>query len=423
VQILAVDILRTACLNDGMRVIGVLLLAGCVSAYGVGLPPDLSRTIDRLMQQQVDAGNTPGVVVLIGRCYDDKPDAALCHKAYGWRENATADPSARERMTLDTLFDIASLTKPTLTAMAAMLLIQDGKLSADDRVATQVPGFERHGKGDVRVRHLLTHTSGLAAYTTVPSPPRPNPDALIRKICNMRKAYEPGKGSEYSCLNYIVLARAVEKAGGESIGTLLKRRLWAPIGMVDATYFPSPSQLARTAPTLRSRRGRVHDPLAYYHTDYESRHHACGNAGAFCTVRDAAQLVRLLLHNGKLRGKAILKPESVGKITHRQTQQAATTFGWHVSTLVAQKDMLPGAHALAHTGYTGTYIWFETTSKTFVIVFSNCVYPDDNRERKRAFYNARNEVVRTVAGQLGKLDTRAARNGGEDQTSPPVSKR
>ena len=387
-----------------MRIIVILLMVTAnVLAAGDPSTADISDTIDRLMQGQVDAGNTPGAVVLVGRCYDDRPDAVLHHKAYGGRENTTADPKARERMTTNTIFDIASLTKPTFTAMAAMFLIQDRKLSADDRLATHIPGFEQHGKGGARVRHLLTHTSGLPAYTTAPSSPRPHPDALVRKICGMRNVYEPGKGSRYSCLNYIILAHVVEKAGGESIGTLLKRRLWEPIRMRDATYFPSPAQIARTAPTLRSRRGRVHDPLAYYHTDYESRRHACGNAGGFCTARDAAQFVRLLLHGGKLYGKMVLTPETVEKITRPQTRQAANTFGWHVSTLVATKDMPTGSHALAHTGYTGTYIWYETTSKTFVIVFSNCVYPDDDRGRKRAFYDARNAVVRTVARQLGGL--------------------
>ena len=320
----------------GLRWI-VVLIAAAVAARGDGLGPKVIPVIDRLMQGQVDAGNTPGVVLLVGQCYDDRPDAVLYQKAYGWRENTTADSRAREDMTLDTLFDVASLTKPTFTAMAAMLLIQDGKLPPETNVSTYIPGFEQQGKGSVRIRHLLTHTSGLPAYTRAPDAARPNPDALVRKICGMRKAYEPGKDSKYSCLNYILLARVVEKAGGESIGALLKRRLWKPLGMVDATYFPSAAQVARTAPTARSRRGRVHDPLAYYHTDYGTGRHACGNAGGFCTVRDAGQLMRLLLNGGRLNGRTVLTPETVTRLTTRQTPLTGSTFGWWISTLVPKE--------------------------------------------------------------------------------------
>ncbi len=378
----------------------VLLLAARLTAQGNGLPPKAIRDINELMQAQVDAGNTPGVVLRVGPCFDDRTDVILHERAYGWRSGESAEGEARERMTRDTLFDAASLTKPTFTAMAVMLLMQDGKLSTDGQVAAYVPGFEEHGKGDIRIRHLLTHTSGLPAYTRAPDGARPDADALIRKLCGMRKTYATGKDSTYSCLNYILLARVVERVGGESIGSLLKRRLWDPIGMVDATYFPTRDQLARTAPTTRSRRGRVHDPLAYFHTDYDSRTNACGNAGGFCTVRDAAQLMRLLLHGGTLRGKAVLTPDSVRMVTQPQTRVTGSTFGWWASTLVPAQSMPQGSHALAHTGYTGTYIWFETTSKTYVIVFSNCVYPDDNKRRKRRFHDARNQVVRIVAKRL-----------------------
>ncbi len=372
------------------------------NSYGhqSGLDPAVFVEIDALCQEVVDNDNTPGVALLIGRCFDDRPDVILYEKVYGKRNDT-------EDLTIDTLYDLASLTKPTFTTVAIMFLIQDGTISDEDYVYTYIPGFEQQSKGDVKIKHLLTHTSGLAAYTSTSGlPARPNPDALINKICGLSKSYTTGEGYTYSCLNFITLARIVENVAGENVTTFLKRRIWDEIGMIDSTHFPTSEQIARTAPTLSpsSRdRGRVHDPLAWYYTDYDTEVHCCGNAGGFSTVLDESRLARLLLHKGKLYRKQLFTPEIVLLMTTQQTTVADRTYGWGVWTTYTYsnpQNQTPETCCLGHTGYTGTIMWLDKYSKTYIVMFTNCVYPYDNSDDKNAVIAARRSVIRKTLDHL-----------------------
>ena len=287
-----------------------------------------------------------------------------------------------------------------------MFLIQDGSISAEDYVYTYIPGFEQAGKDDVKIKHLLTHTSGLPAYTNTSGlPTRPNPDALINKICGLSEIYTTGEGYTYSCLNFITLARVVENVIGENLTTFLRRRIWDEIGMIDSTHFPTTEQITRAAPTVASvsRRGRVHDPLAWYYTDYDTEIHACGNAGGFTTVEDESRLLRTLLHKGTLYGKEIFTPLSVELMTTQQTSVATRTFGWDIystSNYSNPENHTPETCCIGHTGYTGTFAWFDKYSKTYVILFTNCVYPSDDSANRSAIGSARAQVTRSVLDHL-----------------------
>jgi len=370
-----------------------LALSINATAHPGGVDPAAFPLIDDLFQTVVDAGNTPGVALAIGRCPDSGPDVVLYAKAYGHRVGT-------EPLTLDTLYDLASVTKPTFTASAALLLIQDGAISDEDTVSTYIPGFEQNDKGDVKIKHLLTHTSGLAAYTNVYDlPARPNPDALIGKISAMSKQYTTGEGYVYSCLNFITLARIVENVSGETVTSFLKRRLWDKIGMIDSTHFPTADQIARTAPTLRESsrpRGRVHDPLAWYYTDYENETHACGNAGGFSTVLDEARLARLILRGGTLYGKLIFTPETIDLLSTRQTTVASRSYGWDTTTSYYGQV----GQAIRHSGYTGTYVFIDLASDTYLIIFANHVYPDDSSANRTATRDARDRTIRTLLDHL-----------------------
>jgi CubicO group peptidase (beta-lactamase class C family) len=358
--------------------------------------------IEAICRKIVEERHASGVVLLIGR-----RDRVLFRKAFGYRMN---DPKA-EPMTVDTLFDLASLTKPTCTASAIMLLVQDGRVALDTPVARYVPEFDREDKRDITIRHLLTHTSGLPAYTSAALVekeygPRPNPDGLIRHIATLPKKYPTGKGSIYSCLNYLVLARVAQNVTGANPAVFLRERLWQPLGMKDTTFYPTAEQIARTAPTIHDgetfRRGEVHDPLAYYSVN-ES--YAPGNAGGFSTVDDMARLVRMLLDGGR-RGRArIFQPLIWEKIMTEQTGslRAGRTCGWEQATSNAYCTPLnktPETCCLIHTGYTGTLIWMDKLSKTYVIFFSNCVYPTDEKKHKDAVIQARRQIIRTVLDHL-----------------------
>lgn len=367
-----------------------------LAAHETGVHPDVFPLIDTLMQNSVHNGDLPGVALLIGRCRDDAPDQVVHEKIYGNRKPG-------EPLTLDTLFDLASVTKPSFTASAVMFLIQDGRISDEDFAATHIPGFEQQNKGDIKIKHLLTHTSGLPAYTSTSGlPTGPNADALIGRISGLAKTYTTGAGYTYSCLNYITLARIVENVTGESVTTFLRRRMWDEIGMVDATHFPTSEQIARTAPTSvsESRRGRVHDPLAYYYTDYAAQNHACGNAGGFMTIRDAARLCRLLLHKGSLYNKQIYRPDIVRRLTTRQTDQAWYCYGWGISGYATSLNYTDDTYCLGHSGYTGTYMWMDKLSGFYVVVFTNYVYPDDNADRKSHFQAARRDMFNALLDHI-----------------------
>lgn len=367
-----------------------------------GLDPAAFVKIEAITRQLVDDGHTPGVVLLIGR-----GDEVLFRKAFGNRMNApTTEP-----MTVDTLFDLASLTKPTCTASAIMLLAQDGRIDLEAPVARYVPEFDTDDKKDITIAQLLTHTSGLQAYTSAAEVeticgPRPNPDGLIRRIADLPKKYETGNGYTYSCLNYLVLARVVQNVTGRNLDAFLRERLWQPLGMEDTTFFPTGEQIARTAPTLYTsetlRRGQVHDPLAYYSV---CDAYTPGNAGCFSTADDMAAYVRMILDGGRSKTARIFSHATWKQITSDQTGplKRARTFGWGVATsppYCTPRNRKPKTCCLIHTGYTGTLVWIDKRSKTYVIFFSNCVYPVDAREHKTATIEARREVIRTVLEHL-----------------------
>jgi len=238
----------------------VFALGGCF------LRPDRFRAehlaqIDGIVAEEIEAGHVPGAVVLVGRS-----NKILYCKSFGL---AVAEPYQAD-MQKDSVFDLASLSKPVATATSIMILADRGKLNLDDYVRDWVPAFACGGKEAARIRHLLTHTSGLPAYTNAATLQEqygsPCPEKVIDKICSLEAAGAPGETFKYSCLGYIMLARIVEIAAGQSIDEFARDNIFAPLGMKHTTYNPPPSWAERIAATEIVDgvllRGTVHDPLA-----------------------------------------------------------------------------------------------------------------------------------------------------------------
>jgi CubicO group peptidase (beta-lactamase class C family) len=292
-----------------------------------------------------------------------------------------------------------------------MLLAQDGRLALADPVSSYVREFDSEDKRDITILQLLTHTSGLPAYTSAAlveehNGPRPNPDGLINHIGTLPKKYETGKGYTYSCLNYLVLARVVQNVTGRNMEAFLRERLWRPLEINDTTFYPDAAQNPRVAPTVYRdgvlRRGEVHDPLAYYSA---SPDYAPGNAGCFSTVDDTAHYVQMLLNGGRWKRTRIFTREIWTRLTTDQTGElkADRTCGWAVAArgeYITPRNRTPDTCCLIHTGYTGTMIWMDKLSKTYIILFSNCVYPNDDAKDKTALIEARRAIVRTVLDHL-----------------------
>ncbi len=357
----------------------------------VGISPVTIRDMERRIDEAITNNATPGAVLVVA-----KDSRIIEEKAFG---NRRTDPQ-NDPMTLDTIFDLASVSKIVGTATTSMLLIEDGRLHLDDRVADIIPEFAANDKGDVKVRDLITHRSGLKAYDSWKEAEKirgdlTQADALIKKIAGLPKLYPTGEYTVYSCLNFLTLARVNETVAGESQNSILKRRVWDPLGMKDTTYLLTEEQRARCAPEFKNfeegrRLGDTHDPLAYY---YQSTPEHCpGNAGLFSTAHDLSIYCQMILNGGEYGGVRVFNPETIELMTSTQSilcgydakkkgsdgEPGRRALGW----IVYQEP--PYTHSAApvdsfigHTGYTGTYLWLDKNSKSFILLLSNSVYSKD----------------------------------------------
>jgi CubicO group peptidase (beta-lactamase class C family) len=314
------------------------------------------------------------VVVLVGHA-----DRILYHKAFGL---AVAEPF-QELMQKDTVFDLASLTKPIATAAAILVLVDRGKLDPNDRVADYLPAFACNGKQDVRIRHLLTHTSGLPAYTDAKALKSlygsPCPDKVIEKICSLNAQSEPGKEFRYSCLGYITLARIIGVVTGQGMEEFTQANLFVPLGMKHTRFNPPAAWKEKIAGTEivddEPLRGTVHDPLARLMAGVG------GNAGLFSTVSDLSIYCRMLLNSGSWKDKQVLSPAAVAMLTMAQSHGRA--YGFDVSSSYSWvKGPNASPAAFCHTGYTGTSLVCDPATGTYLILLTNSVHPHDKGTSK-----------------------------------------
>jgi len=330
--------------------------------------------IGPVVAEEIEKGSFPGAVVLVGRRND-----ILYWEAFG-REviEPYAEPIDRE-----TIFDLASMTKPIATATSALILSDRGAIELDDRVSKYLPAFGCNGKEQTRIKHLLTHTSGLPAYTNANALKEqfgsPCPDELIEKICGFQAASVPGEKFRYSCLGYITLARIVEVVSGKDIADFSRRNIYARLGMKNTAYNPPDSWEQDIAATEivdgQLLRGTVHDPLAQLMAGKS------GNAGLFSNVYDLSIYCRMLLNSGDWKHRRILSSESVAMLTTEQSHGRAFGFDVNSSYSWVKGDHAPDG-AFCHTGYTGTSIVCDPASGLFVIILTNRAHPNDEGATK-----------------------------------------
>jgi CubicO group peptidase (beta-lactamase class C family) len=330
--------------------------------------------IDAAVQEEIQAGHLPGAVVLVGQA-----DRILYCKAFGL---AVAEPF-QQTMRKDTVFDLASLTKPIATAAAIMVLVDRGKLDPNDLVAEYLPAFACNGKENVRIRHLLTHTSGLPAYMDAKELKdlygSPCPDKVIEKICSLKAQSEPGKEFRYSCLGYITLAQIVRVVTGQGIDEFARANVFAPLGMKHTRFHPPASWQKKIAGTEivdgTLLRGTVHDPLARLMAG------TSGNAGLFSTASDLSIYCRMVLNSGSWKGRRVLSPAAVAMLTTPQSHGRA--YGLDVSSSYSWvKGLHASPNAFCHTGYTGTSLVCDPSTGTYLILLTNSAHPHDKGTSK-----------------------------------------
>ena len=329
---------------------------------------DASRfdAIEPLIQNAIAERRLPGAVVLVGL-----GERTLYHKAIGRR----ALVQSPEPMTPDTIFDLASLTKVVATTTSVMILIDEGKIGLNDRVAAFIPGFERHGKGNITIRQLMTHVSGLRPDVDLVDA-WSGYDTAIRLAVEEVPTAAPGTRFVYSDINYFLLGDIVRRVSGVPLDRFSHERIFAPLGMTDTGFTPAEPARARIAPTgdQTSVRGVVHDPTA------RRMGGVAGHAGLFGTAADLATFCRMILGGGAHRGVRILSPLAVARMTSRATpveERNVRGLGWDIdSSFSSNRGELFPIGSFGHTGFTGTSLWIDPASGMFVVFLSNRVHPD-----------------------------------------------
>jgi uncharacterized protein YbbC (DUF1343 family) len=349
------------------------------------LPPRIGQlgSIDEVVSAALDRGEVTGVAVAVVRGRE-----IVFHKAYGLRTKAPDEP-----MRLDTVFDLASLTKALATAPSVLLLVEQKKLNLAAPVARYLPAFGAKGKEAITVEQLLLHTSGLRADSAVADFTHGREEAL-RRIGALALVSGPGARFEYSDLGYVVLGALVEKASGEPLEVFARKSFYEPLGMRDTTFSPPPALAARAAPTARDKdgdaflQGTVHDPRA------RALGGIAGHAGLFSTVDDVARFATMLLDQGEAAGARVLAASTVAALTrpHDLPDDAGKrALGWDIDTRFSGARGELGGYG--HTGFTGTSVWIDPARKVAVVVLASALYPDGKGDVRRL----RREVATVVA--------------------------
>jgi uncharacterized protein YbbC (DUF1343 family)/CubicO group peptidase (beta-lactamase class C family) len=342
--------------------------------------------VDRVAREAVDAGEIPGAVILVGQ-----GDQVLYRKAFGSRSLV---PS-REPMTEDTIFDLASLTKVVATTSAAMLLWEQGKLSLDAPVGRYAREFRSSAWNAITARRLLTHTSGLSDLPPTSAVREGFPKAA-QGLARLQPQSPPGASFRYSDTGFIVLGELIRRVSGESLDRFLSQRLFAPLGMRETTFHPDASLQPRIAPTelLNGRllHGVVHDENARLLGG------VAGHAGLFSTADDLARFCRMLVNKGHLDGHQILKSSTVrNMLMPIRVGEVIRSLGWDMASPFSRTiaPFFP-IGSVGHTGFTGTALWIDPGTRTYLVLLTNRVHPHG----KGKVSSLRTRVAAAVAAQL-----------------------
>ena len=373
-----------------MKLIFISILAALLAAAQNNYPG--AEAIDTLINEAVARNAIPGAVVLIGQ-----NGRIVFEKSYGSR---ALDPK-REAMTADTVFDCASLTKVVATSTSIMKLVEQGKIRLNDKVTQYLPGFQG-GKSDITIRLLLTHFSGLRPDLDL-KPVWSGYETGIQKALIDKPVAAPGERFQYSDINFILLGEIVKKVSGKSLPEFARDTIYKPLGMTDTMFQPPAALRPRIAPTehypgdAAPLRGIVHDETTKFMGGI------AGHAGLFSTAQDLSKYAEMLLNHGERNGVRVLSPLTVRKFTEPATpagQPILRGLGIDLdSPFSANRGELFPIGSFGHTGFTGTSLWMDPSTKTYVIILSNSVHP-----HRRPPITALRAKIATIAAANSGID-------------------
>ena len=383
--------------------------------------PNRLAVVDSIVQEAIHAGQIPGAVVLVWH-----NGQVLYRKAFGYR----ALEPRRELMTVDTVFDLASLTKVVATTTAVMQLVEKGEVRLNDPVAKYIPEFAQNGKEDITVRGLLTHYSGLEPDLDLTHPWQGRDTAFSMAFAE-KPVNPPGSRFVYSDINFITLGALVERVSKVELDKYCAQNIFTPLKMARTRFLPPATWVPKIAPTEydeqnRMLRGVVHDPSA------RRMGGVAGQAGLFSTADDLSKFARALI-----AGSSVLPSLLVEKMSTPQQPPAAHElrgFGWDIDSPFSTNrgELLP-VGSFGHTGFTGTSLWIDPTTRTYIILLTNAVHPrgkgsavalrtklatavtaalaltpsekDQARLKSITGYNEAQTAVRRVAARNGSVQT------------------
>jgi uncharacterized protein YbbC (DUF1343 family)/CubicO group peptidase (beta-lactamase class C family) len=325
---------------------------------------DSLHMLDSIVEEAIERGQIPGAVLLVSH-----NGQVIYRKAFGHK---SLEP-ARSPMAVDTIFDVASLTKVVATTTAIMQLVEQGKIRLNDPVVRYLPEFGQNGKQDVTVRELLTHFSGLPKDLPLTYEWQGRDTAYHLAFSSVLE-FPRGSHFKYSDINFITLGAIVERVSGMRLDAYCEQNIFAPLGMKHTRYLPPASWLPEIAPTQYDEHnhmlhGVVHDPTA------RRMDGVAGHAGLFSTADDLSKFAQALL-----TGSSVLKPLTIEKMTTPEQPPTSTIlygFGWDIDSPFASNrgELLP-VGSFGHTGFTGTSLWIDPTTQTYIILLTNAVHPN-----------------------------------------------
>ena len=353
----------------GLALLFAVALAGSAEQSAKPFHSEKLAEMDAAINQAIADKKCPGGVLWF------EHQGQVYHKAFG---NRAIVPEV-EPMTEDTIFDAASLTKVVACTPAMMLLIERREVKLDEPVQTYIPEFKGDSKEAITVGHLMTHTSGLRPDIETKTDWHGQKTA-IEKACEEKLQTKPGTAFRYSDINFFLLGEIVQRVSGKPLEEFVASEIYRPLKMVDSGYLPHESLMNRIAPTEvvngKPWRGIVHDPTA--------RHMGgvAGHAGLFTTASDLARYARMLLNYGTLDGVQIFKPETVKLMTSVQSPEGVSArrgLGWDIdSPYNGPRGKIFPLGSYGHTGWTGTSIWIDPFSQSFLIFLSNRNHPEES---------------------------------------------
>ena len=316
--------------------------------------------------------------------------------SYGFRMKVPE----KDKVSDDTMFDVASLTKVVATTPSVMLLIEQGKVKLDAPVAAYLPEFTGQGREMITVRQLMTHTSGLKPSLPI-NPAWSGYETGIKLACETLPAKAPDVEFRYSDINFILLGEVVRRVSGEPLDVFATKHVFTPLGMKDTMFKPGASLIPRIAATEKDEHGVmlcgvVHDPTS------RRMGGVAGHAGLFSTSADLARYARMILRDGELDGLRVLKLETVKQMIATHTPASLPdkrALGWDVDTRYSKpRGGFPMGTSFGHTGFTGTCLWIDPSSQSFYVFLSSRLHETDKHSDHRKLYE--------------KLGTEAARMSG-----------